>query len=217
MDSTSNKKQVEATLRQLGVPFSPDASKEELLRTLQHENQRQWMKLAENKRVLRRKGPCRDQNECRPPSAEQPPVIQTPDPRRPHRPSGRTPDIRTGRPRPRFEKKTERKPAENIPDPTDQPSNPLVHSVQYLENYAFERAHDICELCDTPAKQCAGRLTAFFFNDRPDGKPRTTKDVAVLCPDCLTRFQSNPVSKDIKILKRKARRSRISEVKITRV
>lgn len=216
MDSTCNKKQVEATLRQMGVQFSPDASKEELIKTLQHENQRQWMKLAENKKVLRRKSRSREQDECRPPSVEEPQPTKAPATRRPHRSSERTSDYRAKNHRSADERKPGRIPAENSPPP-DQPGKPVVHSAQYLENYAFERAHDVCELCDTPATQCTGRLRACFFNDPPGGKPRTAKDVAALCPDCLARFQSKPLSKDIKILKRKARRSRISEVKITRV
>jgi hypothetical protein len=92
---------------------------------------------------------------------------------------------------------------------------PVVQTAKEVEAYALKRADGICELCDTPIKAVGGRLTACLFVDLPEGKNPTTKDMAVLCPGCADRVHSQHLSRDIKILKRKARRKRISEVQIS--
>jgi hypothetical protein len=101
------------------------------------------------------------------------------------------------------------------PEPSGNSNPPVVQSPKELENYALTRADGICELCDTPAKEGEDRLTVCYFIDPFEGKSRTSKEVAALCPDCFDRVQSQHLSRDIKILKRKARRKRISEVKIS--
>jgi hypothetical protein len=213
LDTQLNKKQLQEILRQMGIDYSPTASKEDLIKRLQLENQNQWMRSAGDggafggNRILRRK------------SGSIEPVSGDPQRRErvdtsPHRdaPAARMPPKRV----PYEEPARETESAWLRPDPelpgVTRP--PVFQSAQEIESYALRRANGVCDLCETRIKESEARLTACFFMDPPEGKHGTIKEVAALCSTCFDRVQSQHLTKDIKILKRKARRKRISEVKI---
>jgi hypothetical protein len=214
VDRPLNKKQLQETLRQMGIDYSPTASKEDLLKSLQLENQNQWMRLANgdrsfrSKRILRRKG-----GSIKPVSGEahNGERIDT----TPHRntPVTRQSEKRSPYPEPiRKMELAELKPELELPGAASPPS---FQSAKELEDYALKRANGVCDLCEIRIKETEDRLTACFFMDPPEGRQRTAKEVAALCPDCFNRVQSERLPKDIKILKRKARQKRIREVKIS--
>lgn len=214
METSLNKKQLQEILRQMRIDYPPTASKEDLLKSLQRENRNQWMQLASNgksaqsKRVLRKKSGNIEPASTKPQPGER---IDTPPPRK--APPIRPPENRVERREP--VRKTEWVDLKPEPDSSGNVTPPVVQSAKELENYALTRADGICELCDTPEKEAEDGLTVCYFIDPLEGKSRTAKEVAVLCPVCFDRVQSQHLSRDIKILKRKARRKRISEVKIS--
>jgi len=213
VDTSLNKKQLQETLRQMGIGYSSTASKEDLLKSLQHENQNQWMKSANSGKALRSKI-LRKKSESVEPASEEPQKGQRID-TRPHRnvsPS-RQPEKRMSHPEPiRKMELSEREPELDLPGAASPPS---FQSARELEAYALKRAKGVCDLCETAIKETEGRLRGCFFMDPPEGKHPTAKEVAALCPDCFDRVQSQHLSKDMKILKRKGRRKRISEVQIS--
>ncbi|MFH0726873.1 MAG: hypothetical protein V2B19_11080 [Pseudomonadota bacterium] len=214
MDTSLNKKQLQETLRQMGIGYPPSASKEDLLKSLQRENQNQWIRLADNggsvhsKRIVRKKSGRIEAVSVEPQQGERIDKHSQ----------------RNAPPIPRIEKRVQRRdPIRKTewlelkpePDSSGNSSPPVVQSAKELKEYALKRADGICELCDTPINGAEDRLMACFFIDPSEGRNRTAKEVAALCPDCVNRVQTQHLSKDIKILKRKARRKRISEVKIS--
>lgn len=211
MDTTLNKKQLQETLRQMGIDYPSSASKEDLIKRLEHENQNQWMRAANagnasaRKRILRKKGgpvePASGEAQREALTDKHPFLAPSP---------VRQPKKQVLKDRP--VRKTESialPPDSELPGET---SPPVIRSAKELEAYALKRADGVCDLCETTINS----LTACFFMDPPAGKPRTAKEVVALCSDCFNRVSSQHLSKDIKLLKRKARQKRIREVKISK-
>lgn len=215
MDTPLSKKQLQETLRQMGIDYPSTASKEDLIKRLEQENQNQWMRAANagnasaRKRILRKKGVP-----VEPASGEvQPGALIDKHPPRDPAPV-RQPKKQVLNQRPIRKMETMAHSLE--PDVPDETSPPIIRSAKELEEYALKRADGVCDLCETTIKKQEAPLTACIFMDPPAGKPRTAKEVVALCSDCFNRVQSQHLPKDIKILKRKARQKRIREVKISK-
>lgn len=214
MDTSLNKKQLQETLRQMGIAYPSTASKEDLIERLEQENRNQWMRSANSgkasvgKRVLRKKG------ERIEPASGEPKQGNGVDPHRPRDiPSDRRPERQV--PKQALIRKMEvidPEPGPDLPGKT----GPVIPSEKELERYALRRADGVCDLCETATQEKQARLAPCFFMSPPAGKPLSAKEVVALCPECFNRVEAQHLAKDIKILKRKARRTRIGEVKISR-
>jgi hypothetical protein len=216
VDTSLNKKQLQETLRQMGIDYPSTASKEDLIKRLEQENQNQWMRAANSgnslakKRVLRRKG-----EPVGPEFGETRPEGLIDKHSSPGKPSVLQPKKQVLNQRPTRKMETVEPKLE--PDFPGESPSPIIPSVKELERYALKRADGVCDLCETTINKQNVPLMACFFMDPPEeGKHRTAKEVVALCSNCFNRVQSQHLAKDIKILKRKARQKRIREVKISK-
>lgn len=215
MDTLHNKKKLQALLRQIGIEYPPAASMEDLLKRLQNENQDYWMRLAKSGRVLRNKRMADQHTDTFSIMPE-----ETEKGVKPNGLSSRAPAIRQPVKRGGLRESARVivvEPPPPIPEQesAESPNPPVVLTIPEIKNYALNRAKGVCDLCETDTKTTTDRLTVLFFIDPPEGKSRTPKEAAALCPACLERVKSQRLSKDIKVLKRKARRKRISEVQVS--
>lgn len=213
MEINLNRKQLQETLREMGIRFPPDASRDELKEILEEANRRQWLKTACTQtpgrlgQVIRRRG-----------RASHPPAGKSVEPPAPA--ASRKAPAATALPRVPAASQDAPLPAlGRRPKPREQVSAPVFDRTANLETYALARANGVCDLCEqAPAPAPGGKPTGLrpcFFADPPDGGPRTVKTVAALCPDCYERVSTSPSVSDLKLLKRKARRPRQAEVAVS--
>lgn len=173
------KKQLQEMLREMGVAYPTDATRETLMEILKEENHRQWLKSSVARIVRKRRA-----------GAAQP--AETPKPHPPRRPGGkapaplRKPIQRVGR---APDRRTSGEAAAQVPDaaPLDAPSVTA------------------CDLCESTGRE----LSTYPISEKPGTRHR-----AFLCAECLARVRRLVTDRQLKILKRKARRRADTEVKV---
>jgi hypothetical protein len=201
------KRQLQETLREMGIHFPSDASREDLEQLLDQANQRLWLKAAQNDsaaklgRVIRRRGrQPRQSVEKIGTSKDGVAKVE------PHRPLIRLKRVETPPPAKKVWAGSQKA------EPGRQENAHVFDKTRDLEAHALQRAAGVCDLCG----QKPGRLRPFYLTDPSQPKPPTVKTVAALCPPCLERAGAGLSLSDLKTLKRKARQSRIKEIAVTR-
>jgi hypothetical protein len=216
MTNGLSKKQLQETLREMGIDFPADAGRDDLKAILDRANQEQWLKAAHRNtagrqgRVIRRRGGRRQKSE----KEKAPRPVSASGPKSP--PSSVSKPLQRS-----LHQKIERTAATASPRlPKEHLPSRIFDRTTDLEAYALERADGICDLCGRrPDKDGDGRplpLKPCFFMEPPDGRPHTTKTVAALCSECCERIGTSPALCDLKVLKRKARQPRTKEITISR-
>jgi len=207
LESAMTKKQLQETLREMGIDFPAQASREDLALLLDQANQRLWLKAAHNHstgklgQVIRRRGrkPRQPAEKSGTPGSQ---IARV----EPHRPLIRLKRVETPRPARKVSAEDQK------PEGEAQEKAQIFDRTRGLEAYALQRAAGECDLCG----QKPGRLRPFYLTDPSQPKPPTIKTVAALCPSCHERAGSGLSLTDLKTLKRKARQSRIKEIAVTK-
>jgi hypothetical protein len=214
MEISLTRKQLQATLREMGIDFPADACREDLQALLDQANQRQWLKAAHGTaaekrgRIVRRRDRTREGPTREIVSAKSPAPART-------EPSRSTIRLRRVASPPAAEAGKDVTAGRKARG--EESEQTLVRS-RNVEAYALQRANGVCDLCGMTAgigsDERTGGLRPFFLND--PSQPPTVKTVTALCPDCLERMRTAPELSDLKALKRKARQSRIKEIVVTK-
>jgi hypothetical protein len=179
------KRQLQDMLREMGVPYPSDATEETLAEILKNENRKQWMKSSASRGVKIKK-----KNEPKPHEAQR----TAPKPVRGvktesifKRPIQRVGHKATSH---RLIQKESHPPEASAPEPQKE-----------LEKLSPAEAAGICDLCEKSAHESAAKLTAYSFSDQV-----ASRNLVALCPDCLAKVKTQGAGKDIRVLKRKARK-----------
>ena len=217
METNSNKQQLHAALRELGVAFPAEASPAELQKILDLENHRRWLKRAHRQseqglRIIRKKRNQRSLTIDKPQKSPEASIetklssVSRHSPELKGKPEG---NVRSIPPEPTIDGTQTAKP--------DYDHTP-VKRTKDAKTSALRRAGGICELCERPAAGSKDfepvNLEPCFFGDLQAEKTATSKNVAVLCPDCVTRILSERLPADIKKLKCQTRRQPIPKISV---
>jgi hypothetical protein len=206
-----DKRQLQQMLREMGVPYPPDATEATLVEILKGENQKQWTKASKSRAVKIKK-------KSEPKHTE----VQ----RTASKSIRRPPTAGTTFKRPI--QRVDRKAASREMVPKD-PSNPLgqprkpapVGGPQIFDAMTVEpekapeksipiEAAAICDLCDKPSGESGTELIAYSLADQA-----AYRNTVFLCPDCTSRVKAQGDGKDIRALKRKARKRANSNLQIS--
>jgi hypothetical protein len=206
MGSSLTRKELQQTLREMGVRVPPDATIIELEGILKRENHLRWLARGDGsgKAMERPRGTIRRRRAAKsePPGPGADPMKEGSPVSRdlPRKGPERRRSVRTSLPSGLQNKKTR----------PDLSRFPIFDPKKNIDETVLRRARGVCELCD--GKTAPSDLIPHFIEDaRPDGE-QTFKNTVALCPGCLHRIRSEPLPGDIKKLKKKGRAKLIPEV-----
>jgi hypothetical protein len=181
-----DKRQLQTMLREMRVSFPPEATEAELAELLKQENRRQWMKASALREVRTKKKSAPKQ--AAPPPADSKPVSRLPK-TAPVARKGAKPDSRKLTHRGMIQKRPAAPiaPAPGAPKGSD-PSTP-------------PESVGACDLCAKPTRESGEKLTAYSLADQA-----ALRNTVFLCPGCIAAVKTQNDARDIRVLKRKARR-----------
>jgi hypothetical protein len=205
------KRQLQLMLREMGVPYPLDATEATLVEILKRENQKQWTKASKSRAVKIKKKSEPKHTEVQRTASKSIRRSST---------AGST----FKRPIQRVDRKAASR--ELVPkEPSNtvgQPHKPAtVREPQIPDALTVEpekapeksiptEAAAICDLCEKPACESGTELIAFSFADQA-----ASRNTVFLCPDCTSRVKDHGDGKDIRVLKRKARKRANSNLHIS--
>jgi hypothetical protein len=167
------KRQLLQMLREMGVPYPPDATEATLVEILKRENQKQWTKASKSRAVKIKKK-----------TAPKPAQTET---------AGSKPIRSRPKANPVFKRPIQR----------------VEHKVPSPET--IRKASSIAlDLCEQSAQASGTTLAAYAFADQV-----TSKNTVFLCPDCISRVRDQADDREIRSLKRKARKRANSKLQIS--
>jgi hypothetical protein len=205
------KRQLQQMLREMGVPYPPDATEATLVEILKRENQKQWTKASKSRAVkIKKKSEPKhpEVQRAASKSIRRPPKVGSAF-KRPIQRVGRKaasremvlkePSNTFGQPR---RPATVREPI--IPDAM------TVEPEKAPEKSIPTEAAAICDLCEKPACESGTELMAYSLADQA-----ASRNTVFLCPNCTSRVKEHGDGKDLKVLKRKARKRANANLQIS--
>jgi hypothetical protein len=199
------KRQLQQMLREMGVSFPPDATEATLVEILKRENQKQWTKASKSRvvKIKKKTEPKRDKTE----TAGSKPIRSFP----------KTNPV-FKRPIQRVEHKLAspvmiRKEPSNALEPSREPQIPGAPAFDPSENSGEPSpagTSGCCDLCEKSDPASDTTLTAYSFADQV-----TSKNTVFLCPDCISKVRDQADGREIRSLKRKARKRANSKLQIS--
>lgn len=199
------KRQLLQMLREMGVPYPPDATEATLVEILKRENQKQWTKASKSRAVKIKK-------KTAPKPAQTEPAGSKPIRSRPKaNPVFKRPIQRVEHKVPSPE--TIRKASSIALDPSREPQIPGDPAFDPSMNSGEPSpagAAGTCDLCEQSAQASGTTLAAYAFADQV-----TSKNTVFLCPDCISRVRDQSDDREIRSLKRKARKRANSKLQIS--
>ena len=199
------KRQLLQMLREMGVPYPPDATEATLVEILKSENQKQWTKASKSRvvKIKKKTEPEPDKTE----TAGSKPIRRLPK----TNPVFKRPIQRVDHKVPSLG--TIRKASSKTLDPSREPQIPGDPAFDPSMNSGEPSpagAAGTCDLCEQSAHASGTTLTAYAFADQV-----TSKNTVFLCPDCISKVKNQADGREIRILKRKARKRANSMLQIS--
>jgi len=199
------KRQLQQMLREMGVSIPPDATEATLVEILKRENQKQWTKASKSRvvKIKKKTEPEPDKTETagskpirRLPKTN--PVFKRPIQRVDHKITSR---------------ETIRKEPSSPVEPLREPQisgAPTFDPAKGAGESSPAGTAGLCDLCEKSAPASGTTLTASSFADQV-----TSKNTVFLCPDCISKVTNQADGREIRILKRKARKRANSKLQIS--
>ena len=217
-----SKLEMQQMLREMNVKFGTDDTYEELKQRLQKENHSLWLKsVAASRKTTGKPEKTVVRKRKKEPQPLDPVSDPTIFPTRPQkeRPSkSSTVAGKPPRPARSYHRSAIEKPAPGKAwKETAKGTEPFNRKKRVFES-VLRRSHACCEGCSHKAEETSGRINLEPFHILPldQGGEHSIKNVVALCPDCLAAVQTEPDTKMIKELKRKARAKLYDSLEVVR-
>jgi len=187
------------------VPYPLDATEATLVEILKRENQKQWTKASKSRAVINKKKTAPKQDKAE--KAGSKPIRSLP----------KTNPV-FKRPIQRVDHKVTspemiRKEPSNTFEPSREPQIPVAPTcdpAKGSEESSPAGTAGLCDLCEKSAHASGTKLIAYSFADQV-----TSKNTVFLCPDCISKVKDQADGREIRILKRKARKRANSRLQIS--
>ena len=181
-----DKRQLQTMLREMRVSFPPEATEAELAELLKQENRRQWMKASALREVRTKKKT--DSKQAPPSPADSKPIGRLP----------KTVPVAGRRTKPDGRKLTHHGMIQKRPAA---PRAPTPDSPKGLDKSTPPESVGACDLCAKPTHESGEKLAAYSLADQA-----ALRNTVFLCPGCIAAVKAQNDARDIRMLKRKARR-----------